>query len=328
MRNSFFRSRMLTQDKGGLSISVEILDSVMKRITENVTKSSIEDGGKLLGTIREDGRELLIRVDSYIDSGPRVSRSATHLHPDGDYQEAVFRVVEILDPTIEHLGSWHSHHCNGLERLSDGDIRGYLKTVNKAEYNLDYFFAILITGLNRNRIEVRYYLFRRGKEEWFELDEAQITILKAASPLDILLIAGERASLKYREQSRHFDSSLKRRSEGEQQDSKQERQSISDSDLFKQWRAEDHEWIKRDYPAAKTILSKKTGAVSWQWSVERKGCSTVDFKYEHPGVLGEVLTHARLEARRNGSIVLSEEVTLNESRFLQIEKYIDRVLSS
>jgi predicted Rossmann fold flavoprotein len=52
-----------------------------------------------------------------------------------------------LDPGIRFIGSWHSHHCNGLRELSCGDERGYVETVNDPHYDGDLFLAMLIRGI-------------------------------------------------------------------------------------------------------------------------------------------------------------------------------------
>ena len=46
-----------------------------------------------------------------------------------------------------YLGSWHTHHCNGLTELSPGDIKSYKETLNSRDYDLNYFFALLVTDV-------------------------------------------------------------------------------------------------------------------------------------------------------------------------------------
>jgi hypothetical protein len=104
-------------------ISVEIFDTVIARISHAVSVSNREEGGKFVGKISQNRNHIKIRVETYIDSGPRVNNSVGHLMPDGEYQEAMFRVLEKFDQDINYLGSWHTHHCNGLAELSQGDIR-------------------------------------------------------------------------------------------------------------------------------------------------------------------------------------------------------------
>ena len=118
-------------------IVIEFNKCVFDRIIKTISSSNVEEGGKLLGKIEYDTNRMVLQVESYIDSGTNIDHSSTHLHPDGEYQESVFRVVEQFDSNIEHIGTWHSHHCNGLKNLSSGDIQGYIKTVNNPNYNID-----------------------------------------------------------------------------------------------------------------------------------------------------------------------------------------------
>ena len=98
--------------------------------------------------------------------------------PDGEYQEAIFRKSERLDQEIEHVGTWHSHHCNGLQTLSGRDIEGYFKTVNKANYRLDCFIASLIKHIPNDPEEdgwIDHFLFIRGESEYYRItDQAKV----------------------------------------------------------------------------------------------------------------------------------------------------------
>ncbi len=88
------------------------------------------------------------------------------------YQEALFRRIEARDPSIEHVGTWHSHHCNGLETLSGGDIDGYFKTVNKPAYNLDFFVASLVKRIPKTVDDpdwIDHFLFLRGAHEYSQI---------------------------------------------------------------------------------------------------------------------------------------------------------------
>ena len=68
---------------------------------------------------------------------------------DAQWQTQEFRRLEREDPALEQLGSWHSHHPNGLGRLSAGDINGYKATVNDRGHNHDFFFVSL--GVDQRR---------------------------------------------------------------------------------------------------------------------------------------------------------------------------------
>src|SRR5438105_7073882 len=96
-----------------------------------------ETGGRILGTYEKHGDVLTIAVNGIIEPGPGARRTPTYFRQDGAYQERVFREVEEREPSIEHLGNWHTHHVNGLRHLSDGDIETYRRTVEHHKHNTD-----------------------------------------------------------------------------------------------------------------------------------------------------------------------------------------------
>src|SRR5207245_950776 len=146
-----------------------------------------EDGGKYIGYLIEnghagsEGRATLgiagpaILVTDFLPSGPNAKRTAVEFMPDGEYQEHVFRRAEGLDSNVEHLGSWHSHHCNGLERLSGGDIEGYFRTVNKANYRPNFFVASLVKKIPHQGSTpsdwIDHFLFVRGVDDFYRVTD-------------------------------------------------------------------------------------------------------------------------------------------------------------
>ncbi|MCH8151401.1 MAG: hypothetical protein IH830_03395 [Planctomycetes bacterium] len=158
--------------------------NVLGYITADVAKSpDAEEGGKFVGYLLGSHNTELqaiglnpetpaLVVTDYLPSGPNAVRSAVELLPDGEYQERLFRQIEGLDSDIEHLGSWHSHHCNGLRTLSDGDLRGYFRTVNKTAYRLDWFLVSLVTRLPSDPSDanwIDHYVFVRGEREYHRI---------------------------------------------------------------------------------------------------------------------------------------------------------------
>lgn len=140
-----------------------------------------ETGGRVLGTYEKRGKTLTISVNGIIEPGPNARRTATYFKQDGSYQERVFREVEEREPTIEHLGNWHTHHVNGLRHLSGGDIETYRRTVEHHNHNTDFFLALLVierkhgkTGLQRYIF--RNYLLRRGDTEVYEIPSSGLTL--------------------------------------------------------------------------------------------------------------------------------------------------------
>ncbi len=143
-----------------------------------------ETGGRVIGTYREHRGKLEIHVTGIIEAGPQARRSAVSFFQDGAYQEQIFRKIEEQHREIEHLGNWHTHHVNGLQHLSGGDIETYYRTVNHRNHNTPFFYALLITAKHRSsdplrRYTAKHYIFRRGEERIFELHGHQIEIVDA-----------------------------------------------------------------------------------------------------------------------------------------------------
>lgn len=140
-----------------------------------------ETGGRVIGTYQEHGDRLDIHVNGIIEAGPQARRSAVSFFQDGAYQEQVFRKIEERHRAIEHLGNWHTHHVNGLQHLSDGDIETYYRTVNHHQHNTSFFYALLVTAKHRTtnpmrRYTVKHYIFRRGDERIYELPGHQVEV--------------------------------------------------------------------------------------------------------------------------------------------------------
>jgi competence protein ComEC len=145
-----------------------------------------ETGGRIVGQYREHGGKLTVEVLGIIEPGPKARRSPVMLFQDGEYQERAFRAIEEKHPSIEHLGTWHTHHVNGLQTLSGGDIATYTRTVNHHNHNTNFFYALLIVGKRKSknpleRYSFKHFMFRRGDERFYEIAPRQIRIVD--SPL-------------------------------------------------------------------------------------------------------------------------------------------------
>lgn len=164
-----------------------------------------ETGGRVIGTFEERRGKLDIHVTGIIEAGPQARRSAVSFFQDGEYQEQVFRKIEDQHRDIEHLGNWHTHHVNGLNRLSDGDIETYFRTVNHRNHNTSFFYALLVTAKHRSsdplrRYAVKHYVFRRGDERIYELHRDEVEIVDAP----LIWPAGARSHQQKREnQTKH-----------------------------------------------------------------------------------------------------------------------------
>jgi hypothetical protein len=169
----------------------------------------VEEGGKYIGLINShsplSGTCELAIVD-FLPGGPRATRTAVEFMPDGDFQEELFRRAERRDEGIEHLGTWHSHHCNGLRHLSNGDIRGYFRTVNKVAYRPSVFIASLVKEIpthSRDKQWIDHFLFIKGEHDRFYRITDDIEITDAPSKFtDLtghgsLVAAAEEAALWY-----------------------------------------------------------------------------------------------------------------------------------
>jgi hypothetical protein len=137
-----------------------------------------EEGGKYIGYIdltkqnRSGDRNYRVIITDFLPGGPNARRTAVEFLPDGEFQEKLFRQAESMDSNVEHVGTWHSHHCNGLDRLSGGDIEGYFKTVNKRAYRPDVFVASLVKQLPRHAHDsgwIDHFLFVRNEECFYKI---------------------------------------------------------------------------------------------------------------------------------------------------------------
>lgn len=154
-----------------------------------------ETGGRVLGSYRREGEKLHLDIQALIDSGPRARRSAVSFFQDGDYQERVFRQIEARHPHIEHLGNWHTHHMNGLQHLSSGDLQTYHRTVNHPQHNTPFFYALLVTTKHASardplsRYSVKHYLFQRNDPNAYEIPASHVELTDAP----LLSASGESA---------------------------------------------------------------------------------------------------------------------------------------
>jgi hypothetical protein len=137
-----------------------------------------EEGGKYIGYVNaSDGNAShpsthTITITDFLPGGPKAKRTAVEFLPDGNFQENLFRQAEARDPDIEHIGTWHSHHCNGLRQLSDGDVAGYFRTIQKAAYRPDAFVASLVKHVPRNSHDtdwIDHFLFVRDDSNFYKI---------------------------------------------------------------------------------------------------------------------------------------------------------------
>lgn len=167
------------------TVTIEFpLDAITTVFDECDRFDSDETGGRIIGTLSNRGG-VSLRVRGLIAAGPGAQRSRVSFFQDGDWQEGVFRKWEAKEPEIEHLGNWHTHHVNGLDRLSSGDIETYRKIVNHPKHNIPLFYALLVTNRTGvasgiGRYQVKHYILERGAADVFEVPPECISYVNDA----------------------------------------------------------------------------------------------------------------------------------------------------
>ena len=256
---------------------------------------------------------ITINILSYIDSGPKVSKSKIHIIPDGDYQANVFNLIENFNNSINPIGSWHSHHCNGLGELSRGDEKGYFKSVNKDNFPLDFFIAILVTSINNRELGIKYYLFCRDHDQYYEIDHSKINVIYRGNKIVRLLSFLElfnMSSSRYR--NRNILLTNKNNSNYEDQ-------------KLKQFRLADNSWIQNTFCDVITKRNRITNVISWHWFFI-KNSHTFKFVYSHPPVLGRIRKVAGLMVFLNNKRIKRVKIPLNSNRFTKIRRIYNGIV--
>jgi hypothetical protein len=182
-----------------IAIHPDVLDRSARQIADS---PGLETGGKFVGyavTLPVDGNsrretaerlgfemppargrdaQIALVVLGTISPGPRSRRTAVELLPDGEFQGGVFDELQKRDPEVEHLGTWHSHHPNGLASFSGGDRGHYSEVIVDPRYGLDFFLAMLATdarGLTAPSV-VEVYRRDRPSRPWI-VDPRQVVVL-------------------------------------------------------------------------------------------------------------------------------------------------------
>ena len=164
------------------AIRVEIAGDVLESVFEECDRYDREEtGGRVVGHFAVDSGTLVVRAAGVIEPGPNARRTSTSFFQDGDYQTEVFRRLEAKDPSIEHLGNWHTHHMNGYPTLSSGDVATYHRIVNHRLHNLDFFYALLVTNKNEgrtglDRYALRHYVLFRGEDSVHEVPPTDVRV--------------------------------------------------------------------------------------------------------------------------------------------------------
>jgi len=243
----------------GIQVKISICREVLEAIFDECDRNNVDEtGGRIVGYYCQKGNKLNIKARGLIGPGPNARRSPTSFFQDGEYQETIFRKIESEYPEIEHLGNWHTHHVNGLNTLSSGDVDTYQRIVNHEKHNTDFFYALLVvdrnrTFCNRERYLVKHFLLERGKSLIYEIPDAQVKITKKPS----IFIDKEKAIEGVARKEALTDP-------------------ISSQPMIDQTRARDKEFISEIYSEIKPFFSKKTESLYWKGKLNLIDNSTIE----------------------------------------------------
>lgn len=231
----------------GLQLDISICQDVLETIFDECDRNNEDEtGGRIIGYFDQSANKLSIKACGVIGPGPNTRRSPTSLFQDGEYQETVFRRIEADYPEIEHLGNWHTHHVNGLNTLSTGDIDTYKRIVNHDKHNTNFFYAILVVAKNRafqrERYVVKHFLFKRGGSLVYEIPSSQVKSIKEPA----VFLGGVRATKEISKEETKSASLTSSQSAGN---------SI---------RARDKDVISEMFPAVKAFFSKRADSLYWR----------------------------------------------------------------
>ena len=245
-----FKRKKVIHGLNAPKVKISIYRDVIEAIFDECEQHEVDEtGGRIIGFYHQNKGKLEIEVCGMIGPGPNAHRTSTSLFQDGGYQEVVFRRFEAKYPDIEHLGNWHTHHVNGLDALSTGDIDTYNRIVNHKNHNTDFFYALLVVAKNHGhrrdrRYSVKHFLIHRGNPTVYEIPATKIKIVNK-SPF---LVDKEQITA-FEKKSIHV---------------------IGDDHRFKinQIRIEDKKILFEMYPDLKTFLSKKLDNLYWRGKLD------------------------------------------------------------
>jgi len=274
-----------------------------------------ETGGRIIGNYQKKGNKYTIEVLGILDPGPNAKRTATSFFQDGEYQEKIFRSVEEKYPHIEHLGSWHTHHVNGLTTLSSGDRATYQRIVNHHMHNTDFFYALLVVEkktTGQQRYTIKHYFLRRKDSAIYEISDSQVHVIN--KPLIWPISENE-----------DLASSV---THGEEFKSNSNHERVKDQEFFADF-----------HPSFRPLFSKKTNVFYWKGKLNLIDDSILDmvvmenqhdggWKYSIAGVdqrpgISDILTNYKDRTFKSARIaVFNIERELNQQIYLKKESLI------
>lgn len=287
---------------------INISHNSLEQMYRTIKHSNVEEGGKLIGAINKSYGCTEITVQSYIDSGIKADKSSTHLFPDWDYQEKTFRLLELFDNNIKHIGTWHTHHCNGLKTLSSGDISSYFSDVNNPNYLQEFFLAILVTDIQNNKLNTRYYLFKKGEDSFIEIGEENIHRINTTNNITEILQLTNKLSnpiiSDYSQTDNYFTNAK-----------------LTTVSTLKEVRILDDKWLRNNFSNLLTKRNRFTNVISWEWRYKLNR-NEIKFKYFHPPFLRKNYPTACLKVFINRVRVKKENIPINSIRHSKIENIV------
>ena len=240
-------------------VKIYLCKDILEAIFDECDKYDMDEtGGRIIGYYQRRDATLNIEAYGLIGPGPNARRSSTSFFQDGEYQEALFRKIEVDHQDVEHLGNWHTHHVNGLATLSSGDIDTYKRVVNHEKHNTEFFYALLVAAKNppyknRERYLVKHFLLRRGNPLVYEVPGSHVKVIKKR-PIFIDRVINEVIK-----------------------ESPTPHTLISACPTTKDIRLRDKEIMAYMYPNLKPYFSKQTRSLYWKGSVVLINSVSVEF---------------------------------------------------
>ncbi len=193
--NSWIPRRLALRPTRDLSCSVAVHRDVVTRSQHEVRgHPAVEVGGKLVGHFHHPRgpaaasddpvrwlRQLTVTIVDAIDAGPDAIRTPVYHLPNGPYQSAVLGAIRAVDADARLVGSWHSHHPNGLRTLSDGDLSGYRATLADTRFGWPALVTPLVLD-DGGLATARWFVILNGVSEPLELSAEAIRIVDGPRP--------------------------------------------------------------------------------------------------------------------------------------------------
>lgn len=123
-------------------LSSEVLSEMVERTLRfRQTQPGVEIGYALFGRIVESKSVRRIEITGLAEAGPEAKFSAGHVQFDRDHQQRELDKLQVLDPSLGHIGDAHLHPC-GMDVCSSGDLRTDQANVRESATQEMVFFIL------------------------------------------------------------------------------------------------------------------------------------------------------------------------------------------